>query len=579
MIATAPIAFAFVPQRTGSRSDDRKFINTHLSRLAAERRKRGKPRLKTLSSTSPPRTNFDASPKQQSHSSYSNGLDHVSAKHHTGLSSPPKLRANLNNSEFTAIAPSVYGDYAPQEHQQTPAPVNLPSTSPVLLSPSSIPCSPSISSYDPFQSAVMPINETTRTLLNFSTDMFRPWVDGMERGENKSAAYSNKFFQSTWDSLQDKTIGYATLARLAIVASTLTQDSKVATIATTLKSRAYESLRSQLSNHSTGPNLQILTQMFSLLSMEVAGKNLEAAAVHAKTLQQLVQRGGSDSFAIDDNLIRSILWHECIRCSFSLGRPIFDIEHLVDHSKLRDCLTYTGQELNSMRLMPDARPSGFHGCGLPRNLIALVTEFRFMSDLGYALRRAPSMITGEVMSAYTFRATYISSNLLTLYNDAQDALNDAFPNSEQELYRTGAVCLAARFWYRCATSHELIDVEVGQGFQVFQVYGTQGPILEKLQEAFEFCQQTGTIQAFAPLWLWILYVGTLAERANIDPSRYFQGQMGTFFKQHCTALALSMGCYSWDAVEQVLSSFLYSSEVGPLSRIFFEETARGSPTG
>ena len=176
-----------------------------------------------------------------------------------------------------------------------------------------------------------------------------------------------------------------------------------------------------------------------------------------------------------------------MRGSFSLGRPIFEIERLGDHDRMRDCLTSTGRDLFPIGLMTDARPSGFHHGGLPSKLLDLVTELRFMSDLSRALGQAPSMITAEVMSAFTFRAPSISSNPLILFNEAQEAIDDAFPNSEQDFYRTGPVCLAARFCYRCATSHELIDVEAGPGYRMFQVYDTQGSVLEKLEEASKYC--------------------------------------------------------------------------------------------
>jgi nitrate reductase gamma subunit len=106
------------------------------------------------------------------------------------------------------------------------------------------------------------------------------------------------------------------------------------------------------------------------------------------------------------------------------------------------------------------------------------------------------------------------------------------------------------------------------GFQLYRIYGTHQPVLKKLKEAYETCQESGDLIQKHNLWLWILYVGTLAERANVN----FQVEF--YFHSHFVAMARIMHLFRWEQVQEVLSTFLYSDSVGVKSEEFFVQEMR-----
>ena len=556
MIKTMQPAFLFVPHKAGTTRDDRRFINTHLSHRAAERRRQGKPRPHTIAAPTPK----PSQPKVQLPHRLPYEEDVKDSSSSDGSASTisefplPRAEDDLGKDELetgSLIAPSV--------------PANILSNG----------------SNDPFSSTLIPMTAPVRALLHFNDDIFQPWGEGIEKGFHKRAAFSNKFFKTGNQLLQDKTTAYAFLARLASMAAMLTSSEKLAMAATGFKSQAYENLRQHMMTHGMHSDTLLYAQMFSLLAMEIAAHNLDAAAIHARTLQQLIQNAPmTDCVNVGEDLICSVLWHECLRGGFSLQRPAFEVDRLLDQAFWRNTLAAAKSELTARGLMPPHKTNGFKAAGLAHDICACVGELRFMSDLTHAFESAPDLVTENVMRAFGHRDPLISSRLLKLYNDSHDYLVDGgYPGYESEIHTAAATCLAARFWYRVATSHESVDVLPSAGFQLYRIYGTHKPILERLKEAHASYQESGDQATKQNLWLWILYVGTLAERANTTLDSGFKPLKGYYFGFHFVRLARSMGLFSWTDVEKVLSTFLYSDAVGVRSRQHFEDGMRSQDKG
>ncbi|ETN37866.1 uncharacterized protein HMPREF1541_07489 [Cyphellophora europaea CBS 101466] len=566
MTAKTPGTFSFVPQRPGGGPDDRRFINTHLSRLAAERRKHAKT-AKSVKSPSPSPTrpastrDGNLSPKQKS----------SPPRGRTSLSVPPKQTAQrvspispLQRSlSLQHVKPDMNDDIAASSE------VEAEHQAPLLVS------ALDNGSHDPFNSTLVVITPEVRKLLAFDREMFFPWASGIEKGDNKHGAFTNKFAKTSLEALEDKCVGYANLARLASSAATITSNPDLHITAMKYKARAYEILRESINERHTGLNEHMLTQIFSLLSIEISGQQHENAALHAGTLQQLLQgqqQGRFDAARMNRRLLCSILWHECLRGSFTLCRPVFDIEKLVDHTAFIATLVATKRQLMAQGFMPSRTTDGFQEAGIGSHLLQRVREFRFLSDVGSALQKAPKLLNEEVMDAFTFRATLTSSKLLEIYNDVYDTIRSSGPDDDlTSAYLETATALAARYWYRVVTSHEAVNVEPTPQSQFYKVFGTQKPVLAHLKEAHEYCKRSGGLQKQPRLWLWILGVGIMAEKADGHFSHDAQQDRSGYFHVAAVAQAKLLDTKDRDAIERILKTFLYSNLLKPSSRYHFEQ--------
>lgn len=573
MTVSKPDTFAFVPQRPGSpRTDDRRFINTHLSRLAAERRKRGrlparkKPSLKAsppLPSTPAPKVRIPRSSAETAPA-----IATVQVQH----SVPPHTsKTILDRRQLAASEPVSQQDDANDRRRRSDLDHEAngrPLTPTTLLDRGSP---------DPFDSTLIAITPDVHKLLSFDHEMFYPFAIAIEKGANKHSAFGNKFIYTSVDALGDQCIGYATLARLANSAATVTPDRRLTFAALDYKARAYKSLRASVSKSEGHPSEHMLTQIFSLLSMEISGQQHEHAALHARALQQVIQGSkdsGVNADAMSKKLLNSVLWHECLRGSFTLGRPVFNIEELVDHTSFLRTFLSAKAKLTALGIMPPEHVDGFQEAGIGSHLLLRLREYSFLTQMCLALQQFPDMIDDDFMTAFSFRATLTSSKLLDVFNDAQDRIKSRDGlKADQELalaHTEMATALAARYWYRVATSHEAVDVPASPQTQMYKIFGTQKPVLKHLKAAFEYSTMAGSVSQQPRLWLWILYVGTLAERADLHPRCAPEEFRAGYFHTAFFGQARELDIGGWDRLVDVLNTFLYSPKVGPLSRPLFE---------
>jgi hypothetical protein len=546
MSTKTPETFSFVPHQSGTArpNNDRRFINTHLSRLAAERRKRGKGAPKAI------KTSRDSPPS-----------DHAPLAKVAIPRSSPEI--------VPAIATTQVSEEREQDSDEQPLSEDSPVYPVTLLDNGS---------HDPFESTLVPITSEARQLLLFDHEMLHPFVVNIEKGADKDGAFGNKFNYTSQAALADECIGYATLARIANAAATVTANQNVKMVALNYKSRAYESLRSSINRDGVRPTEHLLTQIFSLLSMEITGQQHDHAALHAKTLKQLIQNGNHsevDAETMNKKLLSSILWHECLRGAFALCRPAFEIEDLVDHTAFLRTLLGCKDKLTKLGLMPQEPINGFQQAGVSSHLLMRLREYRFLARLCHGLQSFPTMIDEDYMTAFSFRATLTGSKLLDIYNDAYDDIKLRRNDKGKDLtpdYVETATALAAIFWYRVATSHEAVDVPPSTQTQMYKVFGTQKPVLKHLREAFYYCKESGGVTQQPELWLWLLYVGSLAERADLHPQCNSEKAISSYFHNELYEQSRKMGVRTWEAMEEVLFRFLYARKVGPMSKALFRRT-------
>lgn len=540
----------FVPQSTGKGPDDRKFINSHLSRLAIEQRRAGKSSVKSLV-TSPSQGAKVQIPRRGSAQEYS---EHPSPED--------------SQAKSLTLEPQLQDDVI----EDIRGPPGL-FTAPYTLLDDGRP--------DPFASTLIPLTRPVQALLAFNQNLFLPWTSRTEREGEKTVALPKRFFWKSTEAAIEGTVGYAHLARLGAVAATITSDPRLARAALEYSSRAYQSLRQYLLTNEKHPNHLLYSQIFSLFSMEIAKQNHEAATVHARTIQQLIQSTaveGGETILPDAYLLNAILWHEQQRLLMSLRKPEFDIDGFPNASAKKQLLVNLKQELQRQGFWPYRLHCGFSGASLEPEVKAGLAELRGHWEILVALKLAGHETTEDFMSAFAHRTTSNMGKLITLYNRSKELLSTDVRSEEEIKHRAGAAaCLAARYWFRCACQMELPDGGSPLVNQLGQVYGRYAMILGAVQVQCEaILQRSVTLSANdLALWLWILYVGTLAERARNNYTKYSsEVENNQFFQASFTRLAWSLNLLTWEKVEEVLSLFFYEASIGPRSAILFEEDIR-----
>ena len=550
-----PLVLAFVPHKTGAdqgKPDDRRFINTHLSRLAADKRRHGKPKPARLQQSS----GTLKAPKIQ--------ISRLAQK-------PPAVPDPIERSEASASGST--GDSSQDEFTES-SDTSTDSEHAHAQSSGGLPLTVATAGYhDPFMSTEIPITSEVQQLLTFNANMFTPWAIGIEKGEDKQGAFGNKFAQTSLQALGNKGTGYANLARLAVAAASVSSDPRLDILAARFKMMAYASLRESMEARGNDADLLLLTQVFSLVSMESTARQDDIAALHTRTLRQLI-RSDPEPIKLDKKLLSSVCWHESMRTGLTSRRPILNIETFVDSTPYLRALFTTKLQLEALDLWPPSSVDGFGAANLDARLVTRLREMRFIHDLSHALQSAPQLVVDPLMEAYGFRASFVYCDLFDIYNDIVDKLRTSpgYGYDIYQLYTESSVAMCASYSLRAITSHEPIDIDNYKSYmQLYSIYATHKPLLAHLREAYHYCKMSDGLGRQAHVWLWILRIATLAERASmfprIDPAEIVSGFFHRAFVTHAQT-AFSMR--RWENIELLLGAFLRMDGFRSASKMYFD---------
>ncbi|KPI44535.1 uncharacterized protein AB675_8721 [Cyphellophora attinorum] len=537
------LVLAFVPQKAGtdpSKPDDRKFINTHLSRRAADRRRQGKPKLtKSESSVSEDAKALSKAPKLQ----ISRVVPKYVARPLSG-----ELTDQSANTPTTDSSPGVLTDASGDGSNETEAAKDtVMPTVPIT--------SHTDGNYDPFVSTSIPITSQVHELLVFNSSMFTPWAIGIEKGDDKHGSFANKFAQASQQAMAEPGTGYANLARLAVAAAAVTGNPRLEILAARFKMLAYASLRESMAASGSNPNLALLKQVFSVVSMEMTARQDDNSALHTRNLGQLA-RGYGQSVILDRRTPTDLDVRDFHRFNTSPSHHVC-------------CQTAS----RVPRFWPTPLPDGFEAASINPHLLGRTREMRFIHDLCQALQYAPQFLDDALMEAFGYRAALSCCNLIDSYNDGLDQIRDSKSPTDDlyQLYSESSIGIVGAYAVRTVTNHEPIDVERRAYTQLYKIYGTHGPVLAHLREAYHFCKSSDGLVRHARLWLWLLWVTSLAERASIFPDdtaeRVVEGYFHQAFVGHAT---VTMGLRAWEEIEAVTARFLRIQPHRATSRMYFE---------
>lgn len=579
----APAAFSFVPQFVGPNASktDRQFINAHLSRVAAKKRSHGagsRLQKKLVLPVRQPDRPKVAIERIGSVLGLGSSCTHGKTR---------ILDCKLCNNANTAVALQPKHQVVPSAKEESVEIITLLDAG----------------SHDPFSSTLVPIDSTVRKLLGFEREAFFPWSAGIEKGADKDGAFRNKFVQTIPEAFDDLCTGYANLARLAAMTATVTSDPLMAATAVKYKVLAYEHMRKSIAAQADNHKAEELAmvQTFSLMSMEVADGNSESSTIHSRALLRMMSSSHPSSdqstHIPPSKLLNAVLWHECVRGGTTLRQYVFDPKKLVDHKPLCATLSHAKRKLSSMGNWPrHIINDGFKQSDLDLRLISRLREVRFLADMNAALTHAPELIDEPLMSAYAFRASLMCSQLLGASHAAELVIRYSHQGWQyeyqriednslqlQRAYQSRATALAAQFALRVVTSHEAVDIAPSTPAQLFKIYGTQKRVLSEIKIAFEHCGGGGgggarfsdtddQVTRQPDLWLWILWVASLAERADLHPCHVPSVIMEAFFNRAFVAHALGMGLYEWESVRVTLEGHMYFERNTWRSRYWFEQT-------
>ena len=256
---------------------------------------------------------------------------------------------------------------------------------------------------------------------------------------------------------------------------------------------------------------------------------------------------------------------------FQLDSPSDQAQHKETLLQLRQILTAAGH-------WPQRGVCGFWISSLDRNVVLGLKEVRERWELLIATNQAQHMISDDFMTAFTHRSTSDLGRLVTLYNDANEHLSNTTAIPKRIIHRAAAAsCLCAWYWFRCACHMEEPDASYSVLNQINQVYGHHPVILREVrgicEDVLPFMHLVD--QNDLHLWLWILYIGTLAERARANYyGKRDQSITDTFFDTSFTKLAFFLHLLTWSQVEEILSLFFYDAALSPLSALHFEGQMR-----
>ena len=529
--------FVFVGE--GSRGD-RRFINSHIRRVALEKQRRSKAAAGTVLVVPQPLcSDTGRKPSRSRTVPACKGCNEL----HT-----PRHSDNHANEELV-----VEIDVCDQA--EPPHPVTI------LDDPY----------VDPFKSTLIPFDRDSRAVLIFNLEVFQPWAEGIQHGGDLDVSFANKFFHRPAEALSDETSGYALLARLASISATITHDPQMHATSLKYKNIAYKSLLKVLSTSNPKPNPDFLIQMFSLLSMEVAGHNHSAAGMHAEALGRLIeapdQEANSSTKAEfttftrpSETLLCAMLWQDAMRTFHSLSRPSFHPASFPTFPALQRTLFDLRSTAMAQGIWPvPPRHCGFAAAGLTRQALTALHTARFCASTLSALSLRPELADTTTFGvAFTYQAASMEGELMECYNDAVEAL--VLPAGEETRVRLrleAAVCLCARFWIRCLSNHEGGNTGRGVFGKVAAVYSAGTVVVNVVKKFIEVSgsRDWGSVEIALELrraWLWVFYVCVLAEQER---------EGGGFFERTFAETANGLGLRSWVTVKSWLESFLYKENM------------------
>jgi hypothetical protein len=346
----------------------------------------------------------------------------------------------------------------------------------------------------------------------------------------------------------------------------------------------------------------------------MADDNTETGTVHTKALLRIMHRVRKSKklpYIPQSKLLNSVLWHECTRGGATLRHYIFDPEQVVDHKHFRTTFQRAKEELIELGYWPTKAVDGFACSDLDTHAMLRLHEICYLLDMNFALGFAPEKVDEQLMNAYVFAAIFSCNEMLKICGRADKVIKGrAAHRAKQGLicaerrldqpqlnsigmcaketedkrecdsdlldyaYQRRAAALTGEFALRAFTSHEAVDIEPTTVSQLYRIYGTQKPVLSGVREAYQHCARSGQVWRQSELWLWILWVTTLAERADLHPCYDDNKIIDGFFNVAFASHALTMGLHEWSDVVEILSRFMYHQRSTSQSEHWFRQACQ-----
>ena len=525
--ASSAMHVVFVPSGGDSGQYPAAIVKSHVAKLAAEKRRLEKEKQRR---NSPPET-LASSP-----------------------SKPPRIRHRSSSDSSSSDSYCDQGDTVhPRRDGNSPSLVSSP-TSMVQRGNS-----------DPFNTMIVVLDASANELLSFNGDCFLPLVHSFERSQHKRASYLNKFYQGGLDAMHDECTANASLYRLAaVIANHLPKNEDRRIVVGKFAGQAYTSLREQLAKTDADSRDKLEGQIFALFSAETLAHNFEAAAMHIRTLQNLLFQDQREVRPIDPVLLQACSWKDLIRSMLSGTRPIFRLESFVDLSP--NILNDLAARLIQLDLLQDGLLE--ESPEVPAALRPHLAKFRWLARICGACPLAPRLVTFEVNCSYADHATTTMCRVNCVYFDACDAI--ASGEDSDLLHLTAVAALAGAFWIWADSNFDFLDPGNTDWKIVYPSLSPAPRVLPELLQRIQRMDQNES-PVSPSMRLWILYVASLAELAVHN----FAGSKTPGWSNEChmnfVRQAVSMGLVMWEEVERDLSELLYHPRTRPDGREWFEK--------
>ena len=441
---------------------------------------------------------------------------------------------------------------------------------------------------DPFDALPVTIDARTNELLCILRDYVIPTLYTLQVRPRFMVDMSVAAWE---DSLHMDVTAYAQVARAAGFYAAISPSPKAQQYALVLRNKATRALRSGLiksDGEATSMNRNLTESIFMLMSVELISKDYETAAVHARALLTLLQNLKPEAFTpATMGRLYMVLYNDVQRAAMSLTRTIFDVSPDGWTARKLTVSWYRAKDF-----APNLEMMAKQALSPAIDDPALYNIFLEVRQLGILFALILADTPGVQQSTWYYMLNRITLSEGRLINYFVDMTSDndhrhtqSNPAREHVLlsnllynirsYTYAYTALAAIYYVRRSGNNDSVPL-----LNKATIWNAGSRILSSMRRYLQLAQAHQTSDErtrYAPLRLWALFVGAMAEQI---PTRAVLEDESTTDKKWFTRKfgeqASVMGLVEWNSVRDVLSGFLYSDRTQPHGSVWFWKATDGT---
>ena len=443
---------------------------------------------------------------------------------------------------------------------------------------------------DPFDALPVTIDARINDLLCILRDYVIPTVYNLQVRTRFMVDQSAAAWKDSVTALHVDVTAYAQVARAAGFYAAISPSPKNQQYALVFRNKATRALRSGLiksGGEATSMDKNLPQSIFILMSVELFSKDYDTAAVHSRALLTFFRNLKPEAFTpATMSLLYKVLYNDVQRAAMSLTRTTFDM-NLDGWTARTLSVLWRGAKDFAPNLEMMAKQALSTAIDDPA-LYDIFLEVRQLAVL-FALVLADT--PGIQQSTWYYIMNRITLSEGRLINYFVDTISGAHPHdrstptSDHPLlsdklhnarsYTYAHTALAAIYQIRRNGNNDSLPL-----LNKATMWNAGSRILSSMRRYLQLAQTHQTPEErtrYAPLRLWTLFVGAMAEQI---PTRAVLEDDSTrdkkWFTRKFGEQARAMGLVEWKSVRDVLAGFLYSDRMQPHGSVWFWKALDGA---